>query len=146
MKNKLFYISFISFLGLQLPTFAQSAYQTISIEPYEQYRYRNSQRGVKQDTYQTYKGDKNYVDCAFVNSEGKLVYKLLESGRIYDYSKDIYGKYFVGENMYYKCDKVYIRWDHGGETTGNLNYGERSDGRPKFRIRVGSHDYVYQPY
>lgn len=145
MKNKL-YIIFVCFLGMQLPTFAQSAYQKINIEPYEQYQYRNSQRNVEQKTYRSYKGEKSYVDCSFKNSEGTLVYKLSGNGRIYDCSNNIYGNYFVGENMYYKCDKVYIRWDHGGESTGSLNYSERSDGRPKFRIKVGSHNYVYQPY
>ena len=150
MKKSISYIKrvllLLCVLFFSYSAFAQSAYKSINIESKESYEYRKSNRGRQQSTYSSYTGNKSHVDCSFINSKKDLAYSLYSSGVIYDHQKELRGRYFVGEEMYYQCYKVYIRWDHGGETTGSLSYGERSDGKPKFRITIGSSRSLYQPY
>lgn len=151
MKRILLFIGVIVF---SLQSYSQiynlktkSAYSSINIESKQDYDYRQSHQGQDEATYSSYTGEKNYIFSSFYSRDYSLAYKLTSDGRIIDYKNDILGRYFVGEKMYYKCYKVYIRWDHGGETSGSLNYGERTDGKPKFRIKkgTGSGMSVYNP-
>ena len=139
------YLLLICVLAVSYPVFSQSAYTQFKIQSREDYEYEKSQRYVQRDTYSTYTGRKQWVSCEFRYSNGEKSYGLYSNGRIYDFSDGLYGHYFVGEEMYYKCYKVYIRWDHGGETTGSLNYKERSDGKPVFRIKIGGSTKWYNP-
>lgn len=143
MKKILF---LINILILSVPICAQSAYKTIKIESLQDYEYRQSQRGQEEKTYSSYTGEKQYISCSFFNKTNNICYKLTPQGRIIDYRNEISGNYFVGEEIYYKCHKVYIRWEHGGETIGRLNYGERTDGKPILGIKGYSGAYsIYNP-
>lgn len=121
----------------------KSSYNPISVETREQANVRRSHN--KNVTYSTYEGAKSYCSVRFKSSTGYLTYALYNNGYIWDEIHQVSGYYFVGEQAEYKTYKVYIRWDHGGETWGTLSYGERTDGWPKFRINYGSRTYIYSP-
>lgn len=121
-----------------------SSYSRINIESSDSYRIRKSHD--YNITYSTYNGPKSYVAVDFIKNNDDFAYTLCKNGRIYDYINNTEGNYFVADEVGYKIYKVYIRWDHGGETWGTLNYSRRSDGRPKFRINFNGHWYNYSPY
>ena len=141
MKKLLFLLFSITLVLISKPSFAQgiyggyqnkSAYTPMSIETRENAKVRKSHD--YNVTYSSYDGPKSYVEVEFKRENGSLAYSLSSSGYIWDGINQVSGSYFVGETAGYKIRKVYIRWEHGGETWGTLNYGERSDGRPKFHI------------
>lgn len=119
------------------------AFKGLSIESSSDYSTRRSHN--YDVTYSTYKGTKDYVNVDFVTYNGDFAISLHNSGRIYNHRDDLYGNYFIGEKSGYKAYKIYIRWDHGGEDWGIIDYGERSDGRPKLRILKNGWK-VYYPY
>lgn len=145
MKRFLFLICCLSLLVVS--SYARSAYQSLNIESYEDYNYRRSSADREQSSYRTYSGSKDYVDCCFKRNNGETAYCLTSGGRIYDYFKNDgrTGKYFVGEEVYYKGYAVYIRWDDGAEQKAILKYGDRTDGRPKFKIDYGYSSYIFNP-
>lgn len=151
MKRILF---LLSVLALSIPSYAQwlnmktkPAYSQHKVQSREDYEYEKSERYTPRTSYDSYTGPRTFVSCRFRTSDYTEAYVLYSNGRIYDNRNgNGYGHYFVGEEMYYKCNKVYIRWDHGGESTGSLNYKERSDGKPVFRIKIGAYTKYYHPF
>ena len=121
-----------------------SAYQSLNIESQDTYNIRKSHN--YEEGYGTYEGTKSYVRVDFIRSNGDAAFSLYQNGRIYDYIRDVSGSYFVANECGYKSYKSYIRWDHGGEAWGFLNYSERSDGMPKLHIYISGKGYVYSPY
>lgn len=147
--NKVFLI--VCMVILSYPTFAQnpyqglgSAYHGINIESQDHYEYRRSSR-ANTYSYSSYSGPKTYISCSFYNRNNKICFEFKKTGIIKDYRYNTIGQYFVGENMYKQCYKVYIRWEHGGETTGSLDYRSRKDGKPKFTIENPSGYSTYLP-
>lgn len=126
---------------------AQSAYTPIKLQSMDEYKYERSQAGKQQESYYTYSGTKRYISCNFKDSQGDLSYELRNDGRIYDYYKNYgrSGSYFVGEEMYYKCFRIYILWDDGAEMKGSLNYKETIDGRPKLTLEYPTNKYIFKP-
>lgn len=119
------------------------AFKGISIESSSDYSTRKSHD--YNVTYSTYRGTKNYITVDFVTYNDDFAFSLRNNGRIYNYLDDLNGYYFIGEESGYKSYKIYIRWDHGGEDWGIINYSERSDGRPKLKILKNGWK-VYYPF
>lgn len=117
-----------------------SAYKTMHIESYEAQGIRKSHD--YNVTYSTYNGVRSYVKADF-KYDRELAYSLFKNGIIYDYKLDIEGTYCVGEKCGHETYKVYIRWEHGGETWGTLKYS-RYDGKPSFTIYKAGAGYTYQ--
>lgn len=140
----LFFISESSFAqGIYGGIRQRSAYTPMQIESKENEQVRKSHN--HNIGYSTYSGERQYISAEFKCSDGNIAFELCQNGFIYDHKRKQSGYYCIGEQSGYKIFKVYIRWCHGGETWGTLNYSERTDGRPKFRVKIGSSMYVYQP-
>lgn len=121
-----------------------SAYQSINVESKETYNIRKSHN--YEESYSTYEGTKSYVTVDFVKSDGNIAYSFYQNGHIYDHTRDFGGSYFVADECGYKSYKIYIRWNHGGEEWGYLNYSERRDGMPNLRIYIQGNGHKYSPY
>lgn len=138
MKKILFICSIL------LSTIANAqAFKTMRIESSADYSTRKSHN--YNVTYSTYNGAKDYVEADFVTNNGDFAISLRKNGYIYNFKDDLNGYYFIGEESGYKSYKIYIRWEHGGEDWGIIDYGERSDGRPKLKILKNGWK-VYYPY
>lgn len=143
--------------GLSSISFAQgiyniktgSAYQQMDVESKSSYNYRKSQAGKVKYTYYSYDGPKDYIFSHFISRNNKtLAFYLYENGRIsyWQGNREREGRYFIGEKMYYKTYKVYIRWNDGALGEGKLDYSERSDGRPVLGIKESDGAYrIYIP-
>jgi len=121
------------------------AYKGLNIESFESYNYRRNHKN--EITYSNYNGSKSYIEAKFIKKNNDAAFSFYNDGRIYDFrNSHRKGWYFVGEEMDYKCYKVYIRWNDGGETTGKLDYYKRADGRPVFGIKKFDGGYsIYRP-
>ena len=121
-----------------------SAYQSINVESKNTYNIRRSHN--RKEGYSTYEGSKSYVRVDFIRKNGDRAFSFYQNGSMYDWIRNLSGSYFVANECGYKSYKIYIRWDHGGEAWGFLDYSERSDGRPKLHIYISGDGYVYSPY
>ena len=90
--------------------------------------------------------NKEYIEMSFYNKDKtQLMYDFYSDGDIYYGIDDIWGKYYVGEEIGYKRYRVYIRWNHGGKTEGWLDYATLSSGKPIFKRSISGGTQVNYP-
>lgn len=121
------------------------AFHSMSIESQDDYNARKYMSNSDNE-YDSNAQNKEYIEMSFYNKDKtQLMYDFYSDGDIYYGIDDIWGKYYVGEEIGYKRYRVYIRWNHGGKTEGWLDYATLSSGKPIFKRSISGGTQVNYP-
>lgn len=119
------------------------AFKGLGIESQTDYSVRRSRdRSI---TYSTYSGEREFIECNFVDNNGAYCFQLFLNGYIYDCQTGRGGMYFVGESTGYKMFPIYVRWNNNVEKVYYLDFSRRSDGLPVFKYVSSSGWLIFHP-